>query len=145
MTAFAWNTKSNLWEKECCICKHVYTVSADKSYQAQEAFSPFFASAGPNGDGLQAYCRTCFVMTRNGRKTNGLSKQEMFEAQKGKCALNGEPITLERVHGAYIDHDHVTGKIRALLCPRCNMLMCGVDNDEWLAKAIDYRDTHRNT
>ena len=42
--------------------------------------------------------------------------QEMVEKQGGRCACCDETPN----HTLVIDHDHVTGKIRALLCHRCN-------------------------
>lgn len=58
------------------------------------------------------------------------------DIQKGLCALCLEPppegILL------HIDHDHLTGEVRGLLCQRCNKLLAGVDRVEWLAQAIDY-------
>lgn len=43
------------------------------------------------------------------------SLQEMRQAQDGKCAICCEPCSRLNV-----DHSHVTGKVRALLCPQCN-------------------------
>jgi hypothetical protein len=41
----------------------------------------------------------------------------MFEHQDGKCAIcNTKPPQKE----FYIDHNHSTGKVRALLCKHCN-------------------------
>lgn len=41
---------------------------------------------------------------------------EMLEKQNGVCA-----ICEEEFHRAlYVDHNHKTGKVRALLCARCN-------------------------
>jgi hypothetical protein len=41
----------------------------------------------------------------------------MSKAQDGKCKICGG-TELKNLH---IDHDHATGKIRGLLCMRCNM------------------------
>jgi hypothetical protein len=50
---------------------------------------------------------------------------EMIEAQKGLCASCGEAP-----HGAtaksqklHVDHDHTTGRVRALLCCGCNSII----------------------
>jgi hypothetical protein len=40
------------------------------------------------------------------------------EAQCGRCAICSEPLT--KGHGCHVDHDHVTGKVRGLLCGKCN-------------------------
>lgn len=52
------------------------------------------------------------------RREYGLSVaqyEEMVVAQRGGCAICG--CAMER---AYIDHDHTTGLVRALLCLNCN-------------------------
>ena len=42
---------------------------------------------------------------------------EMYEAQDGRCAIcMNKSITLRLA----VDHNHTTGKVRALLCRRCN-------------------------
>lgn len=41
----------------------------------------------------------------------------MLVEQSGGCAICGKPPTSRRLH---VDHDHDTGKVRGLLCTRCN-------------------------
>ena len=41
---------------------------------------------------------------------------ELWERQERKCAICSTPILLD----APIDHDHETGKVRGLLCHKCN-------------------------
>lgn len=48
---------------------------------------------------------------------------EMFAAQNGVCALCAQPADPNGVRAAsrlHVDHDHETGKVRALLCNHCN-------------------------
>lgn len=43
----------------------------------------------------------------------------MFEDQKGVCSICFGPETTKRGY-LCVDHDHTTGKVRSLLCSRCN-------------------------
>jgi len=50
----------------------------------------------------------------------------MLTHQEGKCAICRCPETQTRggkVKNLAVDHCHVTGKVRALLCGRCNLLL----------------------
>ena len=44
--------------------------------------------------------------------------EQMFEEQKGLCAICGLPMV--RGNSAVVDHSHKTGKVRGLLHRRCN-------------------------
>jgi hypothetical protein len=55
------------------------------------------------------------------KRTYGITLDDyerMFEAQGGVCAICGEVRPEERT--LHVDHDHLTGEIRGLLCFRCN-------------------------
>lgn len=69
-------------------------------------------------------------------------RDELTAAQKGLCALCGQPETKSNQHGncgLSIDHDHETGEVRALLCNRCNVgLGWFAEDTKILQKAIDY-------
>ena len=68
----------------------------------------------------------------------GLSVEEydeMFRRQDGKCAACGERSTKYLC----VDHDHKTGKIRRLLCCRCNLVLGLVEDEpEILARLQKY-------
>lgn len=74
----------------------------------------------------------------------GISKDAwmaLYDAQGGTCRICCDAITVSR---AATDHDHATGKIRGLLCSRCNsMLGHGRDRTEILASAIRYLEETR--
>ena len=62
----------------------------------------------------------------------------MFQNQKGKCAICKNTCSV-------IDHCHNTGKIRGLLCQRCNMgLGYFQDDKELLLKANKYIKNHES-
>lgn len=69
----------------------------------------------------------------------------ILKAQGGKCALCGRPPKRIRLS---VDHDHKTGKIRGLLCFRCNYGIGWFQDDakrlqgvaEYLNSPKDWRD-----
>jgi hypothetical protein len=74
------------------------------------------------------------------RRTYGLSADEvdvMLDAQGGGCAICGVlPDTLGKLH---LDHDHMTGDIRGLLCQSCNQAIGHLrDDPALLRRAADY-------
>jgi hypothetical protein len=71
-------------------------------------------------------------------KQYGLSVEryeQMLVDQKGLCAICSAPPTEGR--RLYVDHSHVTGEVRALLCTQCNtgLGMLGDDPDRLMAAA----------
>lgn len=71
---------------------------------------------------------------------------KMLEAQEGRCAIcNTKDLTGHgKKHGRFsVDHDHVTGEVRGLLCHPCNVgLGSFKDNTEFMMNAIRYLDQH---
>jgi hypothetical protein len=58
----------------------------------------------------------------------------MFASQNGLCASCGNPETkIDHRSGTIkelaVDHDHATGKIRALLCNSCNVALGLLQDD----------------
>jgi hypothetical protein len=66
----------------------------------------------------------------------------MLTQQVSGCTICGKTIK-ENGKALAIDHDHKTGKVRALLCSRCN-LMLGIVNDnlDILKKAVEYLEKY---
>jgi len=63
---------------------------------------------------------------------------EMFGDQNGCCAICGRP-QMDFKKRFHVDHDHETGKVRGLLCYRCNsMLGMACDDPVRLQAAISY-------
>jgi hypothetical protein len=63
----------------------------------------------------------------------------MRASQQNRCAICGREFGRPQV-----DHDHVTGKVRALLCGQCNTgLGQFKESEATLRSAIDYLRRHR--
>lgn len=77
----------------------------------------------------------------------GISEEQyaaMLVVQKGHCALCPWPDLPEK--RLAVDHNHITGKIRALLCADCNrgLGLLGDDADR-LRAAAEYLEAHKLT
>lgn len=73
------------------------------------------------------------------QKKYGISLKEyrlILRQQNGKCAICRHP---PKTRALNVDHDHKTGKVRGLLCYRCNKLLIGRHtNPEIFLKAYKY-------
>lgn len=56
----------------------------------------------------------------------------MYFEQDGTCLICGEKEATD------VDHDHVTGRVRGLLCRGCNIRMGHLEDFEWRVKADKY-------
>ena len=66
---------------------------------------------------VREYQKRGYRQSRNLRAKYGITleeRQAMWNRQEGKCAVCQIPGML------VVDHDHQTGKVRALLCSACN-------------------------
>lgn len=73
----------------------------------------------------------------------------MLKLQNRRCALCNRPFKFTGLKGgmksASVDHDHKTGKVRALLHRSCNAMLGIVeDSTANLEKAIAYLKAHQN-
>jgi hypothetical protein len=79
------------------------------------------------------------------KKTYGITIEDynkMFEEQKGCCAICGRHQSEEKKR-LHTDHDHATGKVRGLLCVKCNNLLGQAkDSIEILELSIEYLKRH---
>jgi hypothetical protein len=79
---------------------------------------------------------------RTGRfRRYGLTLDEQnkkLSEQGGQCPLCSRDISTSFC----VDHNHTTGKVRKLLCPRCNSCLSEVENSIWLEKALAYLKEH---
>lgn len=67
--------------------------------------------------------------------------EKLFLAQKGLCAICGGE---EKNKTLAVDHDHITGKIRGLLCGSCNPAIGFLkDSPELALRAAEYLKKHK--
>ena len=121
--------------KRCTVCGEVKPLTA-------------FHARNDRLCGRQSRCITCgSAATMSSRRwyQRGISREqyaEMVAAQAGKCAICGKPETA-RGRSLSTDHDHRTGRLRALLCSRCNTgLGLFGDSVQGLESAIRYLRAH---
>jgi hypothetical protein len=130
--------------------------------RVEQPLSNFHRQAA-NKDGLTYYCKTCtgeyhklryndprykdYQRNSSLKASYGITLEEynmMLDEQGGVCAIcqmperRKHPRTDDPMLLA-VDHDHVTGQIRGLLCSTCNiMLGHAQDSIATLASAIQY-------
>lgn len=78
----------------------------------------------------------------------GLSTAEVLslsQGQEGLCKLCLLPFTAKKgPNEMVVDHSHRTGKVRALLCSRCNIQLETLESrdEEWIIRAWSYLIEH---
>jgi hypothetical protein len=82
----------------------------------------------------------------NLRSKYGISQEDynaILVKQGGVCAICGQANW--NGSGPHVDHDHVTGQVRGLLCNYCNPALGMVHDDPKIARAIAvYLEFHAN-
>ena len=115
------------------------------------------ASFGKNKaahDGLTAYCRPCHNVVAKGNRVlqHGSTRNFHLKRRYGitaeqydaMAAGQGSLCLLCRVRPPkHVDHDHLTGKVRGLLCSGCNQGLGNFKDDAArLRAAADYVERH---
>lgn len=139
-------------EKQCRSCKEF------------KALDEFFENHTTR-DKIDLYCKQCRMKAKDEKKDQtrelididktkarrlqslyGITWEEykgLFKQQNGLCAICGRPEINSRKRLLCVDHDHITGKVRALLCGTCNTgLGAFEENPEYLLKAAQYLQQH---
>lgn len=71
--------------------------------------------------------------------------EDMEKEQDYKCFLCDRPPDSSQ-SSLHVDHCHNSGRVRKLLCMKCNMMLGLVEESvEVLARAIDYLNKHKET
>lgn len=98
------------------LCRHCGTE------KPLEEFYPS-GSVKVGGHRRQSWCKKCMRDYANEaafKKNYGIDwaeRDRLIAAQNGRCGICGEEPAAKRLH---LDHDHATGRVRGMLCGRCN-------------------------
>jgi len=111
-----------------------------------------FTVCNTSSSGRKSRCRVCTALNdakpekREARRAYkyvyryGITldkRSSLLRAQSGKCAICSVTDTTERP--LFVDHDHVTGHVRGLICHNCNTLLGHAkDSESILMAAIVY-------
>lgn len=120
-----------------------------------------------NKDGLEHQCRTCkktydkrqntkpeVILRKKGLyllRTFGISSEQydrMAQSQQHKCAICYQPETAKehrtgKTRALSVDHNHITGEVRSLLCQKCNRKLGLYENNKKDGILDKYLDSHR--
>ncbi len=121
--------------QQCITCRRI----SDKEWKKAKRTKPCKQCGVPVN--AKAYCSDCVGDPGEGKRKwisrinlYGVDKS-MYEAmvfdQGGQCLLCPREATV-------IDHNHITGKVRGLLCHRCNSQMGLMEDPSWRKKATEY-------
>jgi hypothetical protein len=110
-----------------------------------------FDPQGPSHHYCSEACRKEVNSDKHYKRRYGVGVrwvQEKLHEQNWKCAICrtvGFKMREDHVSGLNLDHDHVTGKARALLCHNCNRgLGLFQDNPDFLRAAANYLEGHND-
>lgn len=134
--------------KVCSACRVELPVSAFNKNAAAK-------------DGLANQCAACLKESRRRsreahperhkarhmKNRYGIALEEyeaMTKKMDGRCAVCRD-APQPPFNGLDLDHDHVTGRVRGLLCRPCNLALGGARDDPSILRALaDYIETHRD-
>lgn len=126
--------------KECCTCREMLPVGN-------------FGHVAGDAVKRRSSCKKCLNAKRSESQFNSVlikhgltieSYNEILTAQGGKCAIcRAESVGNPRMRVWCVDHCHATGKVRGLLCSRCNLAIGNFNDDlALMSKAMQYIQFH---
>lgn len=114
-------------------------ITCTKCKQTKPLNLTFFPPHNKKKNGFDSWCRKCRATYRSsicrGQYRNSISDYDLIQLKQNtkNCMICG---SIEKL---VVDHDHMTNKIRGMLCNHCNRGLGHFrDNTKTLSKAIDY-------
>jgi len=106
--------------------------------------SHMFSKKPNSRDSLCTYCRDCY--SRRRRKHQYGLTDEMLDKMLAveTCQMPGCGRKLERRLHTHFDHCHKSGKVRAVLCQKCNTMLGYIEKNLHLVQPmLDYINEHK--
>lgn len=119
------------YEKVCRVCRRLLPKH-------------MFPKGSTSCDYLSPYCRECYSRM-NRKRQYGLSDERLDEMLAVKtCQMPGCGKKLDGERGTHIDHCHKTGKVREVLCRKCNQMLGYIEKNLHLVQPmLDYIAKHK--
>lgn len=128
----------------------MFTKTCSRCKQSKDLSE--FTPRNGNRKGHLAWCKSCYCNYSRERRLAALGINEdafssMLEKQNGLCGVcgvsDGTKLSGDK-HRLCVDHDHVSGRVRGLLCHSCNrgLGLLG-DTVECLERAAQYLRDHQ--
>lgn len=129
---------------ECPPCRRLDPV--ERALRAQASRARSHARRRENLDEYRAKRRKEYRATDGARRKRasryGLTLEELDAlVARGRCDACGDDTAVNAAGRSnfHIDHDHVTGKVRGLLCNRCNLVLGKIESDpDRIVKLCEY-------
>lgn len=112
-----------------------------EEYLPKECFS---VNRRAGDRGYQYTCKVChkYNMRSQNLRKYGLTIDtfnSLWNSCGGKCAICSKPLKLGSPSGYAVDHNHLTGEVRGLLCQLCNQgIGCLQDSPAIIENALKY-------
>lgn len=100
--------------------------------------------------GANGLCKFCYSRQYRLKTVYGITPEEytrLLILQNNVCAICKQPERTKRLEkhaDLCIDHDHLTGKVRGLLCLRCNVILGHIEDPIVLQRSLNYLSEHKN-
>jgi len=128
-------------DKLSCQCKKCVAIYKARRYKKDVKYKANLYAANKRYKQTKKGKERQRVLNRKRTtETYGLTPMDynrMWVKQKGCCAICGRHQD-EFKRKLAIDHNHETGQVRGLLCTRCNTLVEGVADKNFMQSALEY-------
>jgi hypothetical protein len=148
--------RTNQYKSKCSTCLSEYYKICNKEYRSShkkkkitaEKAREYYDNFKNKHPTMRTYKRETHLLYSYGIAL--IEYDNLHKSQDGLCAICGKQETKKNITTGEtvplsVDHDHVSGKIRGLLCNHCNHAIGNLkDNPELLRKAADYLELFIN-